>query len=207
MQGIGGHSLRNHRIGRLPARAKRRRVASCSHDHAKVLTRADLPDSDKWDLTHLFTDADKWTEDFAWIQQHLSARSPIGRASRRVRRERSPHASNSRSRSIRKSSAFTTSLRSSSPRTAQIRNTSRAWAVAKSAHQNQRSRVVSWPGNPGDRRRKVRAVPGGPGARGVADRAEENPADETACSCPSPKNGCSRSAARRSMATTTRFRS
>jgi len=35
----------------------------------KVLTRADLPDSDKWDLTHLFSDADKWTEDFAWIQQ------------------------------------------------------------------------------------------------------------------------------------------
>ena len=34
-----------------------------------ILTRADLPDSDKWDLTHLFTDADKWTEDFAWIQR------------------------------------------------------------------------------------------------------------------------------------------
>jgi oligoendopeptidase F len=35
----------------------------------KILTRADLPDSDKWDLTHLFGGADKWTEDFAWIQQ------------------------------------------------------------------------------------------------------------------------------------------
>ena len=35
----------------------------------KVFTRADLPDSDKWDLTHLFSGADKWTEDFAWIQQ------------------------------------------------------------------------------------------------------------------------------------------
>ncbi|MEY2549539.1 MAG: oligoendopeptidase [Verrucomicrobiota bacterium] len=35
---------------------------------AKVLTRADLPDSDKWDLTHLFADADKWTEDFVWLQ-------------------------------------------------------------------------------------------------------------------------------------------
>ncbi|MEY2489761.1 MAG: oligoendopeptidase [Verrucomicrobiota bacterium] len=35
----------------------------------KTLTRADLPDSDKWDLTHLFSEADKWTEDFAWIQQ------------------------------------------------------------------------------------------------------------------------------------------
>jgi oligoendopeptidase F len=35
----------------------------------KILTRADLPDSDKWDLTHLFRSTDKWTEDFAWIQQ------------------------------------------------------------------------------------------------------------------------------------------
>ena len=36
---------------------------------AKVLTRADLPDSDKWDLTHLFADVDKWTEDFSWLQK------------------------------------------------------------------------------------------------------------------------------------------
>ncbi|HEV2806247.1 MAG TPA: oligoendopeptidase F [Chthoniobacterales bacterium] len=35
---------------------------------AKTLTRADLPDSDKWDLTQLFADADKWTEDFGWLQ-------------------------------------------------------------------------------------------------------------------------------------------
>jgi oligoendopeptidase F len=35
----------------------------------RTLTRADLPDTDKWDLTHLFTGAGKWTEDFAWIQQ------------------------------------------------------------------------------------------------------------------------------------------
>jgi oligoendopeptidase F len=35
----------------------------------KTLTRADLPDSDKWDLTHLFSGTDKWIEDFAWIQQ------------------------------------------------------------------------------------------------------------------------------------------
>jgi oligoendopeptidase F len=38
----------------------------------KVLTRADLPDSDKWDLIHLFSSTDKWTEDFAWIQQTYS---------------------------------------------------------------------------------------------------------------------------------------
>jgi len=36
---------------------------------AKILTRADLPDSDKWDLTHLFSGTDKWSEDLAWIQQ------------------------------------------------------------------------------------------------------------------------------------------
>jgi oligoendopeptidase F len=32
-------------------------------------TRAEIPDSDKWDLGHLFADATKWSEDFAWIQQ------------------------------------------------------------------------------------------------------------------------------------------
>jgi oligoendopeptidase F len=37
---------------------------------AKTLTRADLPDSDKWDLTHLFSDVSKWTEDFHWLQQN-----------------------------------------------------------------------------------------------------------------------------------------
>ena len=36
---------------------------------AKTLTRADVPDSDKWDLTHLFAHADKWSEDFAWLQR------------------------------------------------------------------------------------------------------------------------------------------
>ena len=36
---------------------------------AKILTRADLPDSDKWDLTHLFSHIDKWTKDFSWLQQ------------------------------------------------------------------------------------------------------------------------------------------
>jgi oligoendopeptidase F len=37
---------------------------------AKTLTRADLPDSDKWDLTHLFSDVSKWTEDLHWLQQN-----------------------------------------------------------------------------------------------------------------------------------------
>ena len=35
----------------------------------KTLTRADLSDSDKWDLTILFADTDNWNEDFAWVQQ------------------------------------------------------------------------------------------------------------------------------------------
>jgi oligoendopeptidase F len=39
---------------------------------AKVLTRADLPESDKWDLTHLFANVDKWSEDFAWLQKTYS---------------------------------------------------------------------------------------------------------------------------------------
>jgi oligoendopeptidase F len=36
---------------------------------AKTLTRADVPDSDKWDLSHLFSDVGKWSEDFAWLQR------------------------------------------------------------------------------------------------------------------------------------------
>src|SRR5262249_41124530 len=31
-------------------------------------TRAEIPESDKWDLTSLFTDVSKWQEDFAWLQ-------------------------------------------------------------------------------------------------------------------------------------------
>jgi oligoendopeptidase F len=32
-------------------------------------TRAEIPESDKWDLSHLFTDVSKWQEDFAWLQR------------------------------------------------------------------------------------------------------------------------------------------
>lgn len=35
---------------------------------AHTPTRADLPDADKWDLSHLFANIDKWQEDFVWIQ-------------------------------------------------------------------------------------------------------------------------------------------
>src|SRR4030088_767238 len=34
-----------------------------------VPTRADVPESDKWDLRHLFADISKWQEDFAWVKQ------------------------------------------------------------------------------------------------------------------------------------------
>jgi oligoendopeptidase F len=33
-----------------------------------IPTRADVPEPDKWDLTHLFADVSKWQEDFAWLQ-------------------------------------------------------------------------------------------------------------------------------------------
>ena len=32
-------------------------------------TRAEIPDSDKWDLSHLFANVTKWSQDFTWIQQ------------------------------------------------------------------------------------------------------------------------------------------
>jgi oligoendopeptidase F len=35
----------------------------------QVATRSEISESDKWDLTHLFTDATKWQEDFAWLNQ------------------------------------------------------------------------------------------------------------------------------------------
>ena len=34
-----------------------------------IPARADIPETDKWDLTHLFTDVSKWQEDFAWLQR------------------------------------------------------------------------------------------------------------------------------------------
>jgi len=35
----------------------------------QIPTRADISESDKWDLTHLFVDVGKWQEDFAWLQR------------------------------------------------------------------------------------------------------------------------------------------
>ncbi len=34
-----------------------------------IPTRSEIPESDKWDLMHLFADAGKWQEDFAWLQR------------------------------------------------------------------------------------------------------------------------------------------
>ncbi len=37
-------------------------------DETKTPTRDEIPEADKWDLSHLFASTDKWSEDFAWIQ-------------------------------------------------------------------------------------------------------------------------------------------
>ena len=37
-------------------------------DESKTPTRDEIPEADKWDLSLLFQNADKWSEDFAWIQ-------------------------------------------------------------------------------------------------------------------------------------------
>src|SRR5216117_888252 len=34
-----------------------------------VPTRSEVPDSDKWDLSHLFAEVSKWQEDFAWLKR------------------------------------------------------------------------------------------------------------------------------------------
>ena len=36
---------------------------------SSIPTRADIPETDKWDLTHLFADVSKWQEDFTWLQR------------------------------------------------------------------------------------------------------------------------------------------
>jgi oligoendopeptidase F len=36
----------------------------------KIPSRDEIPEPDKWDLSHLFASTDKWTEDFAWIQSN-----------------------------------------------------------------------------------------------------------------------------------------
>ena len=38
----------------------------------KVPTRDEIPEADKWDLSHLFATTDKWEEDVRWIQENFS---------------------------------------------------------------------------------------------------------------------------------------
>ena len=35
-------------------------------------TRTEIPETDKWDLRHLFQNVDKWQEDFVWVQGNYS---------------------------------------------------------------------------------------------------------------------------------------
>ncbi len=37
-------------------------------DETKTPTRDEIPEADKWDLSHLFANAGKWGDDFTWIQ-------------------------------------------------------------------------------------------------------------------------------------------
>ncbi|MEP7077384.1 MAG: oligoendopeptidase F [Chthoniobacterales bacterium] len=39
-------------------------------DEPKTPTRAEIPETDKWDLTKLFADTGKWEEDVAWIERN-----------------------------------------------------------------------------------------------------------------------------------------
>jgi oligoendopeptidase F len=39
-------------------------------EETKTPTRAEIPESDKWDLNHLFTAIDKWQEDFDWVEKN-----------------------------------------------------------------------------------------------------------------------------------------
>src|SRR4051812_46072082 len=97
---------------------------------AKVLTRADLPDSDKWDLTHLFVDADKWTEDFVWLQNTYPRitewKGRLGESAATL-----VSCLEFEKALDLKIERLSITLRSSCPKTAPTRNTSRGWASSK----------------------------------------------------------------------------
>ena len=59
-------------------------------DETKTPTRDDIPEADKWDLSHLFVSVDKWTEDFAWIQATYPRLTTWKGRDRRIGRKRSP---------------------------------------------------------------------------------------------------------------------
>ena len=50
----------------------RHRIAADTHqpmEDVKTPSRDEIPEKDKWDLTHLFADVGKWNEDFSWLQR------------------------------------------------------------------------------------------------------------------------------------------
>ena len=62
-----------------------------------VPTRAEIPDSDKWDLTHLFGNVDKWKEDFRLGRADISANQGMEGQAWRSRRKIWPSVWNSKS--------------------------------------------------------------------------------------------------------------
>jgi oligoendopeptidase F len=55
-------------------------------EETTIPTRTEIPESDKWDLRHLFQDVGKWQEDFAWVQANYSRladwKGKLGRSAR-----------------------------------------------------------------------------------------------------------------------------
>jgi oligoendopeptidase F len=54
----------------------------------QIPTRSEIPESDKWDLTHLFADVGKWQEDFAWLHREYPKleqwKSRVGESAQRL---------------------------------------------------------------------------------------------------------------------------
>ena len=51
------------------------------HDRSTYTNPRRTSESDKWDLSHLFTNVDKWQEDVAWITRDVSANRRVAAAS------------------------------------------------------------------------------------------------------------------------------
>ena len=91
----------------------------------EIPTRADIPETDKWDLTHLFADVSKWQEDFAWLQrEYPKLEQWKGRVGNQPRHWLG--FSSLRRRSSRRWNASITTPRCKRPRTARITITSHA---------------------------------------------------------------------------------
>ena len=149
------HQASNFQRPRERWRHRDDRMAICCEksrmDETKTPTRDEIPEADKWDLSHLFSSANKWSEDFAWIQIDLSSPNELERAGRRigpnagrVARVRQGARSENRARFSLRFAPVGRGQRES--------RLSRAdGAVAEFVHQNRRDRVLHRAGNPGDR--------------------------------------------------------